>query len=415
MQLFTSPSQSTKGRAAGWQTGFLLLLFVAFLMVGAFLVPSTNKTKAASTSAPTQAAQLSNLTMIDQQHGWAFDANRTHLYITNQGPAHWVDVTPSQLTTTGNYTITASFFLDATHGYLGVLQNSTQTLLFSTMDGGQTWQTTPFNIPIISSAITIHQINFINPQYGWLAFNRNQTQPGRFNILLMSTSDSGNSWQTLVDTSQNPSSLPIPYSQSSDFSFTSPLDGWVAGIWPGNTVYLYSTTDGGKTWSPANITQIKGSDSIYYTQSYGPFWRNSRSGTFFVKYDTSSGNGMPHLTAYQTYDGGKTWVLGPSSPSTSYQEFYTLSMPNAQTAWSFGFDSQGQFVLHNTTTSGLSWHIINPTGLIQADVDSQVIENLSFLNTTTGWVIIKDAQNNLNLFQTNNGGKTWHAINPVIG
>lgn len=132
-----------------------------------------------------------------------------------------------------------------------------------------------------------------------------------------------------------------------------------------------------------------------------------------MKYDTSSGNGMPHLTTYQTQDGGKTWLLGPSSPSTWYTEFTSFSFPNAREGFSFGFDGQGQFVLHHTSTGGRTWDLIHPNGLLKPDVDNQVLGGLTFLTPLTGWVWIKDSQNNWNLFQTDNGGHNWHALHPV--
>jgi len=41
------------------------------------------------------------------------------------------------------------------------------------------------------------------------------------------------------------------------------------------------------------------------------------------------------------------------------------------------------------------------------------VSELAFLNAQTGWVIIKEAQNNFNLFQTNNGGKSWSTLHSV--
>jgi photosystem II stability/assembly factor-like uncharacterized protein len=395
--------------------GTVLLLGALCASFGLF-APATANAQAVATPTPTptpQAIQIPQMTMIDALHGWAFSSDHKHIYYTHEGPAHWTDVTPSQMSTTTGTSITASFFLNATHGYLGIVQG-TQVYLLSTQDSGQTWQETPFNITPINGIVNIHQITFTDPQHGWLTFNRDQRQPGSFDILLMSTSNSGQTWQTLLDTSQNSASLPLPYSQSGTLTFTSPLNGSISGVWLSGSVYLYSTTNGGKTWSPANIAPIKGANSIYFTQTYGPYWQNSHSGTVYVKYDTSDGNGMPHLTAYQTNNGGKSWILGPSSPSTSYVEFYNLSFLNAQQGWSFGFDGQGQFFMHYTSTGGLTWSTFQPTGLLAAQPDYQVVSNLTFVNVLTGWIIIKDAQDNYNLYQTNNSGKSWQLLSPVV-
>lgn len=412
MQLFSSPSRTFRERAIGWRIHFPKLLLVIFLVAGTLLAlfaPSAAEAMAGPISE--QPTQISQLNMIDQQHGWAFNQDQTRLYATQNGPEHWTDVTPSILTTTTNNTITTSFFLNATHGYLGIVTQDNVIEMLSTQDGGKTWQTTSF--PTLTDVVNIHQITFTDPQHGWISFNAGSYQPGQFNVLLSSTSNGGKSWQTLFDTNQSSTILPMPFSLSCNFAFTSPLNGWATGIWLAGDVYLYSTHDGGKTWSKANVTPIKGAADSYFTQGYGPYWQNNQSGTLFVNFDTSEGNGMPHVTAYQTHDGGKTWILGPSSSSTSYQEFVALNFINAQDGASFGFNGQGQYVLHSTSTAGQTWHVINPTGLIQAQADYQVVSQLTFLGAQTGWVIIKDAQNNLNLFQTNDGGKSWSTLHPV--
>ncbi|BCL80529.1 hypothetical protein ccbrp13_29940 [Ktedonobacteria bacterium brp13] len=57
----------------------------------------------------------------------------------------------------------------------------------------------------------------------------------------------------------------MPFSLSCTFAFTSPLNGWATGIWLSGDVYLYATHDGGKTWSKANDTLIKGAADSYFT------------------------------------------------------------------------------------------------------------------------------------------------------
>ncbi len=386
-------------------------LMLCLLSVG-LLIPSLVHAKAA---APAGTIQTYGPTMINQHFGWAVSANSPyHVYRTHSGPEHWNDVTPPLIASNPQTIITSTYFPNATRGYLGVELQNGSVFLLSTQNGGKTWQATPFNIPIISDPVTITQITFLDMQHGWLSFDRANTQPGRFDILLMSTSDGGKTWHTLFDTTQNPSALPLPYSNSSHFVFTTPQDGWVTGILPAVDVYLYATHDGGKTWKRANIAPIKGGDSVDFTQDYGPYWRNSRTATLYVKYDPSTGNGMPHITTYQTYDGGSSWILEPSSPSTSFSELYSLSFLNAEQGWSFGFNAGGQFILHHTSNGGKSWELVSPTGLLKPDSQNQEIGQLSFINARTGWISIKDIQNNWNLFQTNDGGHTWHALHPTL-
>ena len=388
---------------------FSALLLVAFLMIcslGLTFVSTINKAHA--NPARTNTIQFSSLTMFDGQRGWAFNDTSHHVFITHQGPEHWVDVTPALLKNPQNI-VTTTYFFNATHGYIGLLQAS-NTLLLSTQDGGRTWRTTSFTIAGTNPGeVQILQVSFLDLQHGWLVFRRGQIQPGEFDFVIMSTTNGGKTWQTVVDTSQNPANLQRPYSASLRVTFVSPRNGWATGIWLSGDVYLYATHDGGKTWSKANIQPIKGANTIDFTQDYGPYWQNSQQATLFVQYDADK----PHLTTYRTLDGGKSWMLGPSTPATSFNELATLSFLNAREGWSLGFDGTGRYAIHHTGNSGLKWEIFYPTGLLQANADQVALLDLTFINRTTGWSIIKDEQDNYRLFQTTTGGHTWYALHPV--
>jgi len=389
-------------RAYKWRPYTLLL----FLVIGMTCVSVARQAHASSVG--TSAIQLSSLTMFDQQHGWALNDATRHVFTTQQGPEHWSDVTPPQLANSD--VITSNLFQDTTHAYIGVLQGP-DTLLLSTQDGGHTWKRTAFTIPGASPGdVSISQIAFLDLSHGWLTFIRGQIAPGIFDFVLMSTANGGKTWQTVLDTSINTHGLERPYGGSLHFTFDSPTKGWAIGGQPtAGVVYLYTTSDGGKTWSQANIAPIKGGDNIDFTQDYGPYWQNSQQGTLYVNYDNAGAN----LVVYRTQDGGKSWLLGPSTPATSLQEFNTLSFLNARAACSFGFDGTGNYIMHQTSDGGLTWKKFQPTGLIPADADNMVLLDLDFINSTTGWLTLKDAQDNVHLFQTTNGGHTWSALNPV--
>jgi photosystem II stability/assembly factor-like uncharacterized protein len=407
MRSFHSLFTDSRGGSAAWQSRTLLLLLVLGLILGGFFTFSIVKAQAA---AQTHAIQISNLTMIDQQHGWALDRSAIHVYATHQGPEHWNDITPTLLTSDSNTQITTSFFPNATRGYLGVVQDGINVLLLSTQNNGKSWQTTSLTVP---EDFQVNQIIFLDAQHGWLNLGRPGQSPGSADLLLMSTQDGGKTWQTVVDTTTGSSSLPLPFGQSARFSFQDPQNGWATGMIPGSYIYFYATHDGGKSWSPVNILPLKGNNDLELVQGYGPYWQNSHKGTFFVRFAMS--NGFNHMTTYWTTDGGKTWILGPASPSTSVNELRSSSILNAQQSWGLGYDSHDQFVIRSTHNGGLSWETIHPAGLLKADAMNQVMDNLTFLNSTTGWVFIKDINNNWNLFQSNNGGHNWHILHPVVG
>jgi uncharacterized protein (DUF2141 family) len=62
-------------------------------------------------------------------------------------------------------------------------------VLYATLDGGQIWQALPKNLP---DGVHIAQINFVNPQTGWLlVFDQD------FQNVLYTTADGGQTWQKL--------------------------------------------------------------------------------------------------------------------------------------------------------------------------------------------------------------------------
>jgi photosystem II stability/assembly factor-like uncharacterized protein len=377
------------------------------LLSAGLLIPSLVHAKAA---APTNTIQVSGITMINQRFGWAVSANGPyHVYRTHQGSEHWNDVTPPLISSNPQTTITSSYFPNATRGYIGVVQNAPDAIidiLLSTLDGGKTWQTASFSF---AQGFVLNQIFFVDAQHGWLNFSiLISVMTGKSALMLMHTNDGGKTWQTILDSDKNPSGLSPADFQSTSFTFVNRQDGWATGLKP-HLVYLYRTHDGGETWSKVNVMPIKGGSDVGSPISHGPYWQNSKFGTLYVDYLTNS-TGMRRLTAYQTYDGGQSWILESASPSSSD---FTSSFLNAQQGWGFAVDEQGQFILVHTSNGGKSWKLISPIGL--PDPRNQEIGHLSFINARTGWVSIKDFQNNnWHLFQTDDGGHTWHELHAVV-
>jgi len=99
MQLLSSPARAFKGRATGWHIQFPKLLLVAFLVAGALLAllaPSAAEAKAGPIS--TQPIQISQLNMIDQQHGWAFSSTlRTERALASMVRASMFSIPPVRL------------------------------------------------------------------------------------------------------------------------------------------------------------------------------------------------------------------------------------------------------------------------------------------------------------------------------
>ncbi|MBV8694997.1 MAG: hypothetical protein JO183_05860 [Ktedonobacteraceae bacterium] len=353
--------------------------------------------------------QLSTLTMLNLQTGWALEKNNTRVFFTHDGPTRWMNITPPGLTLPGNdplNSITASDFPDTAHGYLGVLQNGATTLLIS-RDSGKTWQSVPFDFSPLT-AVGIYQIDFLDAVHGWLAFDEDHGF-GNFRIALMSTSDGGKTWQRLVDDKQGLDGG-LPIKDPKHFLFTSPKVGWMTG--PEDfapEIRLYATEDGGKTWQRS--TNIPPIQNVAFSHSYGPYFNHANDGTLPVTYGVQGDNAL-HLAIYRTDNGGKSWsVVQTASSNTVIASDSFLTFRNAHDGWLLGLDQNNQPILRLTQDGGVHWKVLHPIGL---QGFNGVVLDLKFLTSTTGWLVTNDTSGNTILFQTNDAGQNWQALHPVL-
>ncbi|HVO97117.1 MAG TPA: hypothetical protein VMT15_03580 [Bryobacteraceae bacterium] len=150
-----------------------------------------------------------------------------------------------------------------------------------TSDGGGTWTETP--LPYESGDFP--RVEFLSADYGWIG----SVIGGQFAIFR--TSDGGKSWEKSL------TSTPKPAHNIVDLFFFDKSHGWVIVDfnlregYNGNGSYVFSTTDGGKTWTRQESRVL---------QSGYAFWVNFLSEQFgFVYLD------RPAL-AY-TSDAGVAW------------------------------------------------------------------------------------------------------------
>src|SRR5450759_159321 len=114
--------------------------------------------------------------MVSPTTGWAAGALRT-----TDGGAHWLNLAPP--TIPGRSSGAAEFYLDASHGWVAEAAASSKAcvdhvVVFSTVDGGQTWQeSAPISVTVKSALDQIwlpdylpmgHSLDFVDPQHGWM-------------------------------------------------------------------------------------------------------------------------------------------------------------------------------------------------------------------------------------------------------
>jgi len=165
-----------------------------------------------------------------------------------------------------------------------------------------------------------------------------------------------------------------------DVWFTSPDDGWVAGV--GHA--LYRTTDHGLTWT---FVSMPGNPD-------GPFYavRFVSSQLGFV----AGNSGLTGPDIYKTTDGGTTWQQVPEFPPPG-GSWSHIQFVNETTGF---MGANGALV--RTNDAGTNW-------LLQsAYPDCPVIYGMDFLDANTGLVAGHQIPSNQNgIFKTNDGGQTW--------
>lgn len=117
---------------------------------------------------------------------------------------------------------------------------------------------------------------------------------------------------------------------------------------------------------------------------------------------------------YRSTDGGATWQLRPTPANLALPP--STSFISAQEGWLLSTGSPGTqclpeivTVLDHTLDAGLTWSAIHPTGI----GDRQCKHDLSFVDSSHGFLITSDPNSPPVIYRTLNGGHTWAASRPL--
>lgn len=223
--------------------------------------------------------------------------------------------------------------------HVGVGMNHDYVVLYKTEDSGQTWSRLidPYGDSGIQSCAKTGLI-FPDTQNGWLTGDCGGVAAG---ALLFHSGDGGLTWQsvTLPSPAVTPDLLDNPSAACGTYSpvFFDAQNGKLVVQCtnytqdpPTKASYLYSTTDGGATWTS------------------GPY-----PGGTLLMIDANTGWALEQ-EIFQTLDGGATWTdLG----SVTWQGQFDFV--DAQTGWAVA-RSGDQLALVNTTDGGATWAELHP-------------------------------------------------------
>lgn len=249
----------------------------------------------------------------------------------------------------------AAYFLDARRGWVA---GSNGTVL-ETADGGETWRA------VVSRPTedTIRDIYFADEKSGWIVCERDIYKlrtSGEARTYLMKTVDGARTWQK-VDLAGADARLVRAI-------FTEGGRAWAFG----EAGALYSTRDGGASWSrhpsPTRYLLLGGT----FIDSEHGWLVGARS------------------TILQTFDGGETWRAGMVDARDV--RFTGVSFVEQRIGWAVG--SAGRIFM--TLDAGRTWRAQNSP--VQSD-----LMDVKFLDASEGWAVGADGV----LLHTKNSGLKW--------
>jgi photosystem II stability/assembly factor-like uncharacterized protein len=300
------------------------------------------------------------------------------------------------------------------------------------------WQTLP-NAP---KSWRNDDIYFLNSQVGWAIhayYVYPPLVPNQFGQIYKTT-DGGNTWLLLKDSSKT-------FYRCVGFSDS--LTGWVGNLADtekisgvrvtSDTIPLYQTTNGGKTFTPVNFPNPspKGicgisvaSDSVIY--AYGRYFgppilaKTTDKGKTWKTYDMSvyasvglidgwfwnkdtgfiTGQDGANAVILRTNDGGTTWQTMYHATRNDSDHVWKIFFPSRDTGYGslecLAYSQTKRYFV-KTTDGGKTWTEFS------FPINSYDEEGIGFINDTIGWIGGDECGYN---YITYDGGKNW---TPDIG
>jgi photosystem II stability/assembly factor-like uncharacterized protein len=383
---------------------------------------ATSTTQPPSGATVIGAVTIEYIKMSDADKGWAIGkligGTSDMVLDTQDGGKTWKNITPAHAFDTigpDNKSAIASFIEPGNAWVLFYNKDltppgSSSVVVWSTKDGGQTWQSSQaLDIANIQMAFfKPSDISFADPAHGWILAHLDAGMMHDY-VTVFATTDGGMTWKEVVD----PTGQSLYQScYKSGMVFLDASTGWIAGDCGGVQagVYFYQTKDSGKSWTLQALPAPAATPNAFTDQNnacsaYPPQFINANTGFMSVKC-TNLSKSTPVTTTwpYITSDGGTTWkaLENLAEPVGSLYFF------DEQTGWYLGASSidasTASHSIYQTTDGGKTW-----TKLALLSWSGQ----MDFISPQAGWVVATDGSN-LALVKTTNGGSTWVEIKPEV-
>ncbi len=371
-----------------------LLLLTGCVRPSPALTSTPISTDTAPNVSPTATAMYLNplykLNIFVGGHGWASNADQTAFYNTRNFGEHWLTVTPPGFSLQGNGWGTTASFPNGDIGWICQTETESTSRLYSSSDGGRTWQTHDLNFPC-------GETSFLNAKEGYILSSEG-VAAGSHYVSLYYTADSGHTWELRFEhdpAAADDHGLPTG-GLKNNFVFLSSEIGVVGGSVPvPGSVYLYRSSDGGTSWKSSEfqglpidenqetsidkIVRINATTAVLPVRSYLP---NGNSVTYFCN----------------TTDAAESWQYVGLLENVEFLDFGTQLTGVAY----------GQGKMFQTQDGGLTW-TETTSGLPPAVTPIAVDMMTDYVGFLTASVSL-DAPDNNRLYMTGNNGKDWQSM-----
>ncbi|MGD0750313.1 MAG: hypothetical protein ABSA23_02780 [Anaerolineales bacterium] len=336
---------------------------------------------------------LVRINFQDSKNGWGIAVNANgYVLRTVDGGSTWLNATPPG---TGSIGFSAGLtVLNSNHAWVLVPgMDFFSGTLYRTSDGGMTWSanTVPFGGAYLQ---------FLDPNTGRALAERG-VAAGSEAVELFQTSDGGVTWTSVFhdDPGQPGSSDSLPMAGiKNGMTFSDPQTGWVTGSIPADgDVYLYTTQDGGVSWSQQRLSLPPGYAAYQYLPQAPVFF--GKDGILPL---TIYRSGSTDLTFYTSQDGGLTWTGDPANANRVIQAGLP-AIADALHMWCW----DGGTSLYTTSDGAQTWDDS------KASLDlSGNLSWLEFVPGFTGWALTRlDDAGHSQLYRSTDG-VNWTPLIP---
>ncbi|MGB3076869.1 MAG: YCF48-related protein [Chitinophagales bacterium] len=244
------------------------------------------------------------------------------------------------------------YFVNDTTGYTCGGDRYIEGNILKTTDGGATWMPQGENLEK-----ALNRINFISSDTGFIV---------GIDGKMYKTLDGGNTYILYQSGRYQP--LHDVWMLNAHKGFCCGGDGYKTG-------YIYTTNDGGDSWSIDTFPQEF--RSLFFT-------------------DEETGFVAGYGAIFKTIDGGVNWQFTTASGDFFQSVYFT----NGQTGYVVG--SEGTIL--KTTDGGTNWkHLRNGNNLLQ---ETWHLEQIVFRNSTEGYIIGEKGL----FLKTTNAGESWEEV-----